>query len=142
MLDADWQTKNRTELFDKGEDAPQSLVITPLVFAIWEDRAQALLKAAGGHISWKTIHKAVASNRGWPAVGGKSEWGFVKLGHTDPTKSNSGMQALLLMTLEHYGKTSGLTIGDLLKPTTSRSSQPSNAAFPNSRRRPARSCRT
>src|SRR5262249_22167665 len=55
-------------------------------------------------------------NRGWPAIGGKSDWGFVKLGHTDPTKSNSGMQALLLMTLEHYGKTSGLTVGDLLKP--------------------------
>src|SRR5258708_2207066 len=40
------QTKNRTELFSKGEDAPQPLVITPLVFAIWEDRAQVLLKAS------------------------------------------------------------------------------------------------
>jgi Bacterial extracellular solute-binding protein len=116
LLDADWQTKNRTELFSKGEDAPQPLVITPLVFAIWEDRAQVLLKASGGHVSWKAIHKAVASNRGWPAIGGKAEWGFVKLGHTDPTKSNSGLQALLLMTLEYYGKTSGLSVGDLLKP--------------------------
>jgi ABC-type molybdate transport system substrate-binding protein len=116
MLDADWQTKNRTELFAKGDEAPQPLVITPLVFAIWEDRANVLLKAAGGHVSWKAIHKAVSSNRGWPAIGGKSDWGFVKLGHTDPTKSNSGMQALLLMTLEFYGKTSGLTVADLLKP--------------------------
>jgi hypothetical protein len=116
LLDADWQTKQRTELVAKGEDAPQPLVITPLVFAIWEDRAEALLKAAHGHVSWKSIEKAVSSNRGWPAIGGKSDWGFVKLGHTDPTKSNSGMQALLLMTFEHYGKTSGLTVGDLLKP--------------------------
>jgi ABC-type Fe3+ transport system substrate-binding protein len=116
LLDADWQTKNRSELFGKGDDAPQPLVITPLVFAIWEDRAQALLKASGGHISWKAIHKAVSSNRGWPSIGGKAEWGFVKLGHTDPTKSNSGLQALLLMTLEYYGKTSGLVVGDLLKP--------------------------
>jgi len=116
LLDADWQTKNRTDIFAKGEDAPQPLVITPLVFAIWEDRATALLKAAGGHMSWKAIHKAVSSNRGWPAIGGKADWGFVKLGHTDPTKSNSGMQALLLMTLEFYGKTSGLTVSDLLKP--------------------------
>jgi len=115
LLDADWQTKQRTELFAKGEDAPQPLVITPLVFAIWEDRAQVLLKASGGHVSWKAIQKAVSSNKGWPAIGGKSDWGFVKLGHTDPTKSNSGMQALLLMTLEHFGKTSGLTVGDLLK---------------------------
>jgi hypothetical protein len=116
LLDADWQTKNRTEILGKGDDAPQPLVITPLVFAIWEDRAQALLKASGGRISWKIIQKAVASNRGWPAVGGKAEWGFVKLGHTDPTRSNSGLQALLLMTLEYEGKTSGLAVGDLLKP--------------------------
>jgi ABC-type molybdate transport system substrate-binding protein len=116
MLDADWQTKQRTDLFAKGDDAPQPLVITPLVFAIWEDRAEVLLKSAGGHISWKSIQKAVSSNRGWPAIGGKADWGFVKLGHTDPTKSNSGMQALLLMTLEYYGKTSGLTVADLLKP--------------------------
>jgi len=104
------------ELFAKGDEAPQPLVITPLVFAIWEDPANVLLKAAGGHVSWKAIHKAVSSNRGWPAIGGKSDWGFVKLGHTDPTKSNSGMQALLLMTLEFHGKTSGLTVADLLKP--------------------------
>jgi hypothetical protein len=116
LLASDWETKNRAELFDKGDDAPQPLVITPLVFAIWEDRAEPLLKAAGGHVSWKTIEKAVSSNRGWPAVGGKAEWGFVKLGHTDPTRSNSGLQALLLMTFEYYGKTTGLTVGDLLKP--------------------------
>jgi len=117
LLQADWQTKNRTELFaTTGEDAPQPLVITPLVFAIWEDRADVLLKASGGHISWKAIHKAVASNQGWPAVGGKPEWGFVKLGHTDPVRSNSGLQTLLLMTLDYYGRTSGLQVADVLDP--------------------------
>jgi hypothetical protein len=49
------------------------------------------------------------------SVGGKPEWGFVKLGHTDPTQSNSGLQALYLMTLEFYGKPS-IDIADLLKP--------------------------
>src|SRR5262249_25636063 len=38
-----------------------------------------------------------------------------KLGHTDPTQSNSGLQALYLMTLEFYGKPS-VDVGDLLKP--------------------------
>src|SRR5262249_50782315 len=75
-----------------------------------------LQKAAKGQISWHAIHDAVVSSRGWPAIGGKSEWGFVKIGHTDPTRSNSGLQALLLMTLEYYKKTSGLDVGDLLKP--------------------------
>jgi hypothetical protein len=116
LLDADWQTKTQSSLFESGDDAPQSLLITPLVFAAWEDRANVLLKAAHGHIAWKSIEKAVSSNKGWPALGGPADWGFVKLGHTDPTRSNSGLQALLLMTFEYYGKTSGLTIADLLDP--------------------------
>ena len=116
LLDADYDTKFHKTIFAReGDDAPQPLVITPLVYVIWEDRADVLLKA-GGAVSWKLIHKAVASNQGWPAIGGKDTWGFVKLGHTDPTRSNSGLQALLLMSLEYYGKSSGLEIADVLKP--------------------------
>jgi ABC-type molybdate transport system substrate-binding protein len=117
LLVSDWQTKNRTDLFaTSGDDAPTPLVITPLVFVAWEDRADVLLKAAGGTITWKAIHKAVTSNEGWPAIKGKSEWGFVKLGHTDPTQSNSGLQALLSMTLEYHGKATGLVVADVLNP--------------------------
>lgn len=116
LLESDWQTKNHTALFaTSGDDAPQPEVITPLVFVAWEDRADALLKAGKGKITWRSIHKAVSSNEGWPAVGGKPAWGFVKLGHTDPTKSNSGMQSLFLMTLEYYDKTT-VEVGDLLNP--------------------------
>lgn len=115
LLAADWQTKNRSDLFaTSGDEAPTPLVITPLVFVIWKDRAEVLLKASGGSISWKAIHKAVSSNEGWPAIKGKADWGFVKLGHTDPTQSNSGLQALLSMTLEYHGKNTGLAVGDVL----------------------------
>lgn len=111
----DWQTKHHTPLVAAdGADAPRPVLLTPLVFVVWEDRAKVLLDASGGALSWKAIHKAVASPKGWTAIGGKPDWGFVKLGHTDPTRSNSGLQALLLMTLEYYGKQSGLTVGDLL----------------------------
>ncbi|RJS25933.1 ABC transporter substrate-binding protein [Corallococcus sp. H22C18031201] len=119
MLSSDWATDPaRGPLFaTDGDAAPQPLVITPLVFVVWEDRAQVLQKAnAGQGVSWKTLHKAVASDQGWPAIGGKADWGFVKLGHTDPTRSNSGLQALLLATMEFYGKRTGLTVGDLLDP--------------------------
>ncbi len=119
LLESDWATDpSRGPLFAAdGEGAPQSLVTTPLVFVVWEDRAQVLQKANEGRaVSWKTIHKAVASDQGWPAIGGKADWGFVKLGHTDPTRSNSGLQALLLATMEYYNKRSGLTVGDLLDP--------------------------
>jgi hypothetical protein len=117
LLASDWQVKNHADLFaPSGDDAPQPLVITPLVFVVWEDRAGVLLKASSGHVTWKAIHKAVASNQGWPAVGGQPDWGFVKLGHTDPTLSNSGLQALLSMSLEFYDKKPVLEVGDVLQP--------------------------
>jgi hypothetical protein len=113
---SDWKTKGKGALFAaSGDDAPQSLVITPLVLAVWEDRAQVLLKAGKGAITWKAIHDAIQSNKGWPGVGGKPEWGFVKLGHTDPTQSNSGIEALYLMSIEYYGKNT-IDVADLLRP--------------------------
>jgi hypothetical protein len=116
MAASDWKTKKNTALFAaSGEDAPQSLVITPIVLAIWEDRAQVLLKAGKGRITWKSIHDAIKDNKGWSGMGGKPDWGFVKLGHTDPTQSNSGIEALYLMSLEYYGKNT-IDVGDLMKP--------------------------
>jgi ABC-type Fe3+ transport system substrate-binding protein len=117
MLASDWQTKHQTALFDsEGEGAPQPLLITPLVFVAWEDRAKALVKASGGRITWKGLRKALASPRGWAGAGGDPEWGFVKLGHTNPTKSNSGLQALLSMAIEHHGAQRPLAVSDLLAP--------------------------
>ena len=119
LLRDDWETKHGSSLFsaEGGEDEPQSLVLTPLVFVIWQDRAVVLHQASGGKISWAAIHKAVTSNQGWPAIGGKPAWGFVKLGHTDPTRSNSGLQSLLLMTYDYYKKTRGLQTSELLDAT-------------------------
>ena len=117
LLAADYRDKYGRDLFaTSGEDAPHPLLLTPLVFVAWEDRGEALLRASGGAISWKTIHRAVSSNEGWPAIDGKKEWGFVKLGHANPTSTNSGLQALLSMSLEYHAKPKGLEVGDLLKP--------------------------
>ena len=114
LLASDWQTKNHADLIaPSGEDAAQALLLTPLVFVCWEDRAEVLLKASGGAITWKAIGKAVTSPQGWLAIGGQGKWGFVKLGHTDPTKSNSGLEALYLMSLEYFSKPK-LGVEDLL----------------------------
>ena len=115
LLESDFQTKYGIALFATGEDAPAPLVISPLVFVAWEDRAEVLAKLGGGHITWKALHQALSADQGWPAIGGKSEWGFVKFGHTDPTRSNSGLQALVSMTYDYYGRTQ-LTVADLLDP--------------------------
>jgi len=115
LLASDWQTKTGSRPYPADGDAgPQQLLLTPLVFAVWEDRAKVLMAKGGDELTWRAIHDAVVSPKGWAAIGGKGSWGFVKLGHTDPNKSNSGLQALLLMTLEFYGKTSGLTVDELL----------------------------
>jgi extracellular solute-binding protein len=118
LLASDWQTKNQTPLFPTtGEAGPQPLLLTPLVFAVWEERANVLVDPArNGQLSWQTIHKAVASPKGWAGIGGKPAWGFVTLGHTDPNKSNSGMQAIALMAYEYFHTTSGLTVEQLLDP--------------------------
>jgi hypothetical protein len=116
LLESDWATKYKRPLLATGSDAPTALLLSPLVFVVWEDRAKVLLEKGKGKLSWKLLHEALASNRGWPAVGGKAEWGFVKLGHTDPTRSNSGLQALLSMSFEYHGRTANLTVADLLEP--------------------------
>jgi ABC-type molybdate transport system substrate-binding protein len=115
---SDWQTKNGSLLFaaEGSSDSPQPLVLTPLVFVVWEDRAQALMSAGNAHLTWGALHDALVSSKGWPAVGGKPEWGFVKLGHTDPTRSNSGLQALISMAYEFDKKSSHLEVKDLLDP--------------------------
>src|SRR6185295_1210522 len=67
LLAADWQTKYASELFPTSGDAgPQPLLLSPLVFVVWEDRAKVLTDGTTGQLSWKTIHKAVASPKGWP----------------------------------------------------------------------------
>ncbi len=116
MVESEWRAKQRTELFaERGDDKPQPLVLTPLVFTVWEDRAAALTKASQGHITWKALHKGITSPKGWAAVGGSPTWGDVTLGMTDPTKSNSGLQTLYLMMLEAAGKRR-LAVEDISRP--------------------------
>jgi ABC-type Fe3+ transport system substrate-binding protein len=116
---SNWDQKNTNPLFAREgtDDAPQSLVLTPLVILIWGDRAKVLEKHTRGEITWKVLHDAVASEKGWKALGGKPDWGQVKLGHTDPTRSNSGLQTLFLMTLDHFDRPTHLTVDQLKDPT-------------------------
>jgi ABC-type Fe3+ transport system substrate-binding protein len=47
---------------------------------------------------------------------GHPEWGYIKFGQTDPLRSNSGFQTLLLMTYNYFEKDTGLSGGDVLDP--------------------------
>jgi hypothetical protein len=98
-----------------GAEAPQPLVISPLVLVGWEDRANALWPD-GPRNFWNDLHGAIADPNGWKAHGGQEIWGPVKLGHTSPLTSNSGAQALILLAYAFHNKSSGLTAADIGDP--------------------------
>jgi len=62
---------------------------------------------------WRNIHDALVNPQGWASMN-HPEWGYVKFGHTDPLKSNSGYMTILLMTYGYYNKTSNLSASDIL----------------------------
>lgn len=89
------------------------VVNSPVVLVAWEERASVLWGQNPGAQVWSDLHDAVTNPEGWAAYG-HPEWGFVKFGHTDPLRSNSGFQALLLMTYDYHGKSSGMNSADIL----------------------------
>jgi len=88
-------------------------VTTPLVLVAWKERADVLWGKQPGKSLWKDLHNALTDSEGWAAFN-QPEWGYVKFGHTDPLKSNSGFMTIVLMTYGYHGKTSGLSASDIL----------------------------
>ncbi|MFY0579731.1 substrate-binding domain-containing protein [Cystobacter fuscus] len=75
MLESDWSTDpQRGQLFaTSGDDAPQPLVITPLVFVVWEDRAEVLQKISGGRCRGSpSTRRWRATRAGRPSEAGRS----------------------------------------------------------------------
>jgi hypothetical protein len=92
------------------------VVETPLVLVAWRDRAAELWGDNPGGDLWRKLHGALVDPQGWAAFG-HPEWSYVKFGHTDPTRSNSGFMTILLMTYDYHGKTQGLSEADILSDT-------------------------
>ncbi len=88
-------------------------VTTPLVLVAWKERAEALWGNQPGKSTWKDLHDALTDPQGWAAYN-QPDWGYVKFGHTDPLKSNSGFMTIVLMTYGYHDKTSGLQANDIL----------------------------
>ena len=98
------------------QTACRPVVTTPLVLVAWKERADVLWGNQPGKSLWKDLHNALTDPQGWAALN-HPEWGYVKFGHTDPLKSNSGFMTTLLMTYGYYGKTSNLSASDILSNT-------------------------
>jgi len=94
----------------------ESVVISPLVIAMWKPMAEALgwpKKALG----WSDILKLSQNPKGWSSLG-RAEWGRFKLGHTHPEYSNSGLLSFLAESYAGADKTRGLSLADLALPKT------------------------
>lgn len=91
----------------------RSALKTPLVLVAWKERADALWGRQPGLSLWHDLHNSLVDPQGWAAYN-HPEWGYVKFGHTDPLKSNSGFMTILLMTYGYYNKTSNLSASDIL----------------------------
>jgi hypothetical protein len=102
-----------------GAEAPQPLVLSPLVVVGWEERAK-VLWPNGPNNFWNNLHDALANDVDWKALGGNENWGPVKLGQTSPLTSNSGAQALILLAYAFNNKSSALTSADVGRPEFAR----------------------
>jgi Ca-activated chloride channel homolog len=93
-----------------------SFMLTPLVIAMPEPMATAL-----GYpqepIGFADILALAGDEQGWSAYG-RPEWGPFRLGKTNPNFSTSGLSALVGQAYAANGKTTGLSIEDLQKPST------------------------
>jgi ABC-type Fe3+ transport system substrate-binding protein len=113
LLRDEWATRNNgQQILHEGSDAPQPLVITPLVVVAWEERAEALNLDDPDQL-WENLHQVLADDEGW-AQFGEPDWGLANLGHTSPETSNSGIQSLVLMTYAYHDKTRDLSSEDIL----------------------------
>lgn len=66
------------------------LARSPLVMVVWKDRAAVLRSRCGGDLGWRCIADATLAGGGWPALGGRPEWGPVKPGIADPVTEDAG----------------------------------------------------
>lgn len=89
---------------------PRSLVKSPLVLAIWQERAQRLLQFYNVKtLDWDTLAQALRA-QSWAQVGGQANWGPVKFGQTLPTQSNSGLLTITLLAYHYYQENRTLSV--------------------------------
>ncbi len=91
--------------------ATQSLVISPVVIAMWKPMAEAI-GWGKKPVGWADILALARNDKGWSAYG-YPQWGSFKFGHTHPAYSNSGILSLIAENYAATGKVRGLTVADV-----------------------------
>ncbi len=114
QLSANWQQQHNGAdiIINNGDLLPKSLVFSPLVFAVWADRARVLLNKYG-KIDWPAVHSAVTLKNGWSDIAGNPAWQLVKSGQTRPDQSNSGLLTITLLAYAADNEQHDLTVDQL-----------------------------
>ena len=89
----------------------QSLVLSPVVIAMWKPMAEAIGWGTKP-IGWADILTLAQNKQGWSTYG-YPQWGSFKFGHTHPAYSNSGILSLIAENYAATGKVRGLTVADV-----------------------------
>lgn len=80
------------------------LARSPMVLAVWPDRAEVLRRRCpGGAIGWRCLGDVAGAQ--WSDIGGRPTWGPVKPGHDDPSQEAAGLAALAAATTAFFGRT-------------------------------------
>ncbi|MBK9181044.1 MAG: substrate-binding domain-containing protein [Acidimicrobiales bacterium] len=85
-----------------ADDGGPPLARSPLVLAVWDDRAEVLAPACGGEITWRCLGD-VGGQR-WADLGGPTTWGPVKPGHDPPDTSATGLVVLGQAVTSYAGR--------------------------------------
>jgi len=76
---------------------------SPLVLAVWADRAKVLDAHCNGTVDWKCIGRVAGTP--WSTIGGDAGWGVVKPGHNDPASTGIGLSVIGQAAAEYFGRT-------------------------------------
>ncbi|MFO7589743.1 MAG: substrate-binding domain-containing protein [Acidimicrobiia bacterium] len=74
---------------------------SPLVLAVWDDRASVLAQSCG-EVDWRCLGD-VAGTR-WDSIGGDVRWGAVKPGHADPADHGDGLAVIGQAATQFLGR--------------------------------------
>jgi Ca-activated chloride channel family protein len=109
LLNQAWQSRDghTRPLAPAGEP----LVLSPVVIAMWKPMAEAL-GWPGRPLGWADILAVGRDPRGWERLG-RPEWGALKLGHTQPEQSSSGLLSVLAIAYAGAHATRGLAAADV-----------------------------
>ena len=109
LLNQAWQSRDNH--VKPIAPAGEPLVLSPIVIAMWKPMAQ-VLGWPDKPIGWSDILSVSRDPAGWGKLG-HPEWGAMKLGHTHPEYSSSGLLSVLAIAYAGGKTTRGLSASAL-----------------------------